>query len=435
MKKLFYFISLLGLLASCQEEEPQEVLVVTIADLAGTWIYENAELGTVEVMKFTEDGDFYYTNDLNAVDFTDKTPGVFSMVNANASVLASYEGNKKTLYITDMKANTFVARDKNSGESTTYSRLISIVETSYNINITPSYENLIKGKIKSYRSHNDKTAIVDKWGTITGKAEGITLIDIATSEGTAVILVKVGGLIYDYTQAIGLTQEEVCATYGTALSATPEIVHYMTDEKMTTFKINKRTKLTDAIYIIYSKKNFSNSALIDYLNNKYYIYKAETNGHMYAYTNKSSYESSQVKITFDGSTNLTYLGLNHDLFEDFSIALDQTREQVVYMYGEELTPMIEQPSYIEYAIGDEIQGYAGPDVMDEVSFFFDNDKTFLVELSLSSHLKQESVIEFLKSKYTYSNGNGNHQYFYDRNKKLKVDYNAEDHKIRYNRDE
>ena len=73
--------------------------------------------------------------------------------------------------------------------------------------------------------------------------------------------------------------------------------------------------------------------------------------------------------------------------------------------------------------------------MDEVSFFFDNDKTFLVELSLSSHLKQESVIEFLKSKYTYSNGNGNHQYFYDRNKKLKVDYNAEDHKIRYNRDE
>ena len=156
---------------------------------------------------------------------------------------------------------------------------------------------------------------------------------------------------------------------------------------------------------------------------------------MYAYTNKSSFESSQVKITFDGSTNLTYLGLNHDLFEDFSIALDQTREQVVYMYGEELTPMIEQPSYIEYAIGDEIQGYAGPDVMDEVSFFFDNDKTFLVELSLSSHLKQESVIEFLKSKYTYSNGNGNHQYFYDRNKKLKVDYNAEDHKIRYNRDE
>lgn len=435
MKKLFYFISLLGLLASCQEEEPQEVLVVTIADLAGTWIYENAEQGTVEVMKFTEDGDFYYTNNLNAADFTDKTPGVFSMVNANASVIASHEGNKKTLYITDMKANTFVARDKNSGESTTYSRLISIVETSYNINITPSYENLIKGKIKSYRSHNDKTAIVDKWGTITGKAEGTTLIDIVTNEGTAVILVKVGGLIYDYTQAIGLTQEEVCATYGTALSATPEIVHYMTDEKMTTFKINKRTKVTDAIYIIYSKKDFSNSALIDYLNNKYYIYKPETNGHMYAYTNKSSFESSQVKITFDGSTNLTYLSLNHDLFEDFSIALNQTREQVVYMYGEELTPIIEQPSYIEYAIGDEIQGYAGPDVMDEVSFFFDNDKTFLVELSLSSHLKQESVIEFLKSKYTYSNDNGNHQYFYDRNKKLKVDYNAEDHKIRYNRDE
>ena len=62
MKKLFYFISLLGLLASCQEEEPQEVLVVTIADLAGTWIYENAELGTVEVMKFTEDGPTVYSD-------------------------------------------------------------------------------------------------------------------------------------------------------------------------------------------------------------------------------------------------------------------------------------------------------------------------------------------------------------------------------------
>ena len=154
-------------------------------------------------------------------------------------------------------------------------------------------------------------------------------------------------------------------------------------------------------------------------------------GTYYAFTNAPTYETSNVKITYDGSKHLTYTYVSHDLFEDFSIALGKSRSEVAYMYGDDLEVLLDQSSFIEYAIGDEIQGYPGADIMEEVKFSFDASIAKMVELRLHNQLKQESVTAFLKSRYSHENSVGRHQYYYDKERDMVVDYVPEDCKIRY----
>lgn len=434
MKFFLYALCLLATLSGCSKEEDEpQLLVVTAADLAGTWVYENPTSGATEIMKFTADGDFFLTADLAEASFEGHKAGIYSMVSSDASVTANQDGVKRAFTITALTKNSLTIRHKTSGETATYAKLAILLDLSYDEPITPDYEKYIEGKLKGFRSHNDKVATINKNGTITGKSEGITLLDILTSEGTAVIIVKVGSLIYDYAQTIGMTKNEICATFINPVMVSEEMVWYQSDDKMTRYSINKRTKLVDAVHVSILHKDYSNAALIEYLSNKYYVYKTETIGNIYAFTNRATYESSNVKITFDGSSNLTYSYINHDLFEDFSIALGKTRDEVQYMYGGDLEAIIDLPSILEYTIGDEILGYAGTDIMEEVKFSFDNNITFMVELRLSTHLKQESVIHFFQSRYTYSTETtaGRHSYFYDKSKNLVIDYIAEDKLVRY----
>ena len=426
---------LLAILGACREEEVSgpEKLAVTAANMEGTWIWQAEGEATIEVMKFTVDGEFFFTDRLEEASFEDMVAGTYKLIKSSASVTAIQKDTELDFTVTSLTANEMTIRHK-SGATATYSRLITTLEISHNMSFKPDYGLYLSGNVSSFRSRNDKTASVDKSGTITGKSEGITLIDVVTDGGTAVVLVKVDGLIYDYTQAIGLTKEEVCKAYGSTPFVTEEAVIYNTDEKMTTYRINKRTKVVDAINIVYSKKGFSNTALVDYLSNKYYVYKAETGGTFYAFINASTYDTSNVKIIFNGTTNqLTYTYINHDLFEDFSIALGKTRNEVVYMYGDDLECITNKVDFVKYAIGDEVQGYPGTDIMEEVTFRFYDGMTTSVELRLHNQLNPETVTSFLKSRYSYSHDNSTnrHQYYYDRARKLVIDYIPEDCEICY----
>lgn len=430
MKKLLYMFGLLAVLGACRKEEVDgpEQLAVGAANMEGTWVWQTEGEASVEVMKFTVDGWFFFTDRLEDASFEDAVAGTYNLIKSSASVTATQGDTKLNFTITSLTANEMTIRHK-SGATATYSRLITTLEISHNMNFKPDYGLYLTGNVNSFRSRNDKTASVDKYGTITGKSEGITLIDVVTNEGTAVVLVKVDGLIYDYTQAIGLTKEEVCATYGTPTSVTNETVFYSEDEKMMTYNINKRTKKVDAIYIIYNKKGFSNRELVDYLSNKYYTYKAETVGTYYAFTNASTYDASNVKITFDGSKQLIYTFINHDLFEDFSIALGKTRDEVVYMYGDDLECLTNQVAFVKYAIGDEVQGFPGADIMEEVKISFYDGLATLVELRLHNQLNPETVTSFLKSRYSYTGTNP--RYYYDRGRKLTVEYIPDIFQISY----
>ena len=432
MKKFLYMFGLLAILGACRQEEAEgpEQLAIESANIEGTWVWQAEGEDAVEVMKFVADGNcFFFADRLEDASFEDVVAGSYYLIESSASVTATQKETKLNFTITSLTANEMTIRHKTSGATATYSRLITTLEISHNMSFKPDYGLYLAENVSSFRSRNDKTASVDKSGTITGKSEGLTLIDVVTSEGTAVVLVKVDGLIYDYTQAIGLTKEEVCAAYGTPTAVTDETVFYSQEEKMMTYNINKRTKVVDAIYIIYNKKGFSSSELVDYLSNKYYVYKAETMGTFSAFTNASTYETSSVKITFDGSKQLIYTYVNHDLFEDFSIALGKTHDEVVYMYGDDLECLTDQVSFVKYTIGDEVQGYPGADIMEEVKFSFYNGMTTLVELRLHNQLNPETVTSFLKGRYSYSGSNP--RYYYDKARKLTVEYIPEIYQISY----
>ncbi|MBE6291134.1 MAG: hypothetical protein E7091_01775 [Bacteroidales bacterium] len=439
MKKLFYWISMACLLVSCGKDEevvaPEpEPLVVTNEALAGTWVYDDTATGVVEVLLFTKDGSFKYTATLADAAFAGYPVGNYTVAD-DVNVTAAVGEQSLDMTITKMVANSFTAKNNATGETRTYAKLVETISLAYLEGATPDYASLVDGEISSYKSHNVKVATVDKAGLITAVAEGITLIDVATSDGTAVVLVRTEGLIPNYAKAIGYTKEKVLAEYGETIAATNEMILYTQADKFITFNISKRTKKVEKVAILYSNKPFSNNDLVKYLNTKYYAYMPETTATFFAYTDKESYETSGVKITFDSTTNLVFSYINHDLFENFSIALGKTMEEVVYMYGEELTPdnNLSSPTNIAYTIGNEILGYAGVELMNDVNFSFDKGVVSMVELGLADAAKYDDVFEFLSKEYVYSSevSSDIQKVFYDERNTIKVVYITNKNEVRY----
>lgn len=435
MKKLFYLISMVCLLASCNKDPEPEPIVVTNDALTGTWVYDNAATGVTEILKFTPNGGFYYTTVLADAAFAGYSAGNYSIAD-NVNVTAVGVTKLLDFTVTKLKANSFTAKDNSTGESRTYSKLVETLQLLYLESDTPGYSSLVAGNISSYKSHNEKVATVDKTGAIKAVAEGITLIDVVASEGTAVVLVKAEGLIPDYAKAIGYTKEEVLAEYGEATSAMDGAVVYISpDNGMTVmFTISKRTKKVVKVAVIYgSKKPFVNKELQTYLETKYYVYPAETTSFFLAYTDKATYDASDVLITFDNGANLVFYYINHDLFEDFSIALGKTMEEVEYMYGEELSLIDNNDSMIEYEISDELLGYAGVTLIDGVTFYFSNGAANQIDVKLSSTIKVADVTAFLSLKYVLNAEQSSDKriIFYDIVTNMKVQFIVDENKVRY----
>ena len=232
MKKLFYLISMVCLLASCNKDPEPEPIVVTNDALTGTWVYDNAATGVTEILKFTPNGGFYYTTVLADAAFAGYSAGNYSIAD-NVNVTAVGVTKSLDFTVTKLKANSFTAKDNSTGESRTYSKLVETLQLLYLESDTPGYSSLVAGNISSYKSHNEKVATVDKTGAIKAVAEGITLIDVVASEGTAVVLVKAEGLIPDYAKAIGYVKDEVLAEYGEATSAMDGAVIYISPDNST----------------------------------------------------------------------------------------------------------------------------------------------------------------------------------------------------------
>ena len=432
MKKLFYMIGMVCLLASCSKDPEPEPVVVTNDALIGTWVYDNIATGVTEILKFTKNGGYYYTTVLADAAFAGYPAGNYSIAD-NVNVTAVGVTKSLDFTVTKLKANSFTAKDNATGESRTYAKLIATLDLTYEETDTPGYSSLVAGNISSYKSHNEKVATVDKTGAIKAVAEGITLIDVVASEGTAVVLVKAEGLIPDYAKAIGYTKDEVLAEYGETIAATNELILYTQADKFVTFNISKRTKKVEKVTVLYSNKPFSNAQLVSYLNTKYYVYKPETTASYFAYTDAASFDVSNVKVTFDNSATLTFSYINHDLFEDFSIALGKTMDEVKYMYGEELTLIDSNDAIIEYEVGDEILGYVGVSLLDGVVFTFYNGTANQVEVKLASSVKITDVTAFLGSKYVKDSEQSSDKrvIFYDSVTNMKVQYIVDENKVRY----
>lgn len=427
MKKLFCFMSIVCLLASCSKEPAPEPLVVTNAKLAGTWVYDNTTTGVTEVLKFTNNGRFYYTTTLADAAFAGAGAGNYS-VSDDVNLTAVGVDKSLDVTITKLSANSFTAKDKVTGESTTYAKLIETIELEYGKSDTPGYSSLVAGSITSYKSHNVKVATVDKTGAITAVAEGITLIDVVASEGTAVVLVKAEGLIPDYAKVIGYTRDEVLAEYG-ATEGSYNLVYRFNEadaEYETTYYVSRRTKVVERIKVEYTRNPKYINKIAGYLSTKYYQYEDY-------FVDKAPYAEAGVKIEWDGLSELMYTYINHDLFEDFSIAINQPVDAVRDMYAE--LEIFKETNYsIEYKIGEIQIGFTGVDKMDRVQFYHNGDNVTSVLLKLKKEVKQSDVESFLAKKYGAAVNEDEYGtlYYFDAVHNINVEYDSTTNTVSYN---
>lgn len=429
MKNLFYFLIGVCLFASCKKEPTPDPLVVTTTELEGTWVYTGDEV--TEVIKFTSNGKFYYTNNLSDAAFVRYEPGSYSVTeNVNLTAFIGYETFEAT--ITKMQGNSFTAK-KSTGESVEFHKLISTLDLGYGQHENPDYS-LVKGSIVSYTSDNIKVATVDKAGCITAIAEGLTLIKVKTKdEGTAVILVKAEGLIPDYTKAIGYTKEEVLAKYGDVEETTGTMIVYNTEDKNLEFSINRRTGLVVQVTLIYKQfsKDFTKANLTKYLENKYYK-DASVKTPPYVYTDMPTFDKSNAKITWDNNQKVEFTYINHDMFEDFSVALGKSKEEIEEMYYVDCEQFVDFGSFIECKIGKDMLGYVGLNLIGKISFFFDGDYVNVIDVSLVSP-NATKINAFLAKKYIYSSEDSEEdsKMYYDTEGKISIEYLISDKKIRY----
>ena len=406
------------LLGACSKEEPTPAVAPTpikviVQQLVGTWIYDDAASGTTEVLEFANAGTFHYSDKIEDILSETYVRGTYQ-INPDGRVNGGCEGKVLDFTFFSMSQNSFTVTDNVNGGNRTFNRLAGkTVEIDYLDSFTPTYVEWIEGEITSYCSHRTKTAAVDEKGKITAMSEGVTLVDVVTTKGTAVVLVKAGGLIPDYADAVGCTQEEVKEEYGLEPSESYDAyLLYRDDAKSVQFDFNMRTGQASGVVVKYGNyKGFSRNELVEYLKTKYYLYKELTDEKIFI--NAENYDRATVTITWDNEKELEYQLINRDLFEDFSIAIGKSRNEIERVYGEDLKLDRENRGELRYIIKEDLLGYAGVDKMESVKFTF-GDSIVVAVLVKLKNLSEQEIDTYLVERYGGPIGSDKGaKYYYD----------------------
>lgn len=217
MKKLLAFLTLALCLTACSESDIVESPVKP-EKLAGEWVYDSPKDGLWEIIKFTESGVFYYSNDWAIYNISnDRNDGRYTISDKHLSGNYYLNGQSMVVEMDFLVLNDyeFMAEFKAIGQTFTYARLLSRVSMKLQgEKTTPDYRRLVDADILGYSSHDRNIATVDNaTGEITAvAASGRTYIDVATTKGTAVVEVTVYNEqdpFGDYLWAIGMTLDQV----------------------------------------------------------------------------------------------------------------------------------------------------------------------------------------------------------------------------------
>lgn len=436
IRRKLFVVALVCICVGCNEVEMEpDPLVLTTQDLIGTWVYDDVEKGVTEVMAFTADGKFFYSSDIEDIVDSDYQEGTYNLIN-DVMLLGGCKNKTLNHKITKKMSNALTIQDNAIGHTATYAKLIGKMQLAYMEEDTLDVAKVI-GSVMSYKSHNERTVKVQKAGVVKAISEGAALVDVVTWEdGTAVVLVEADGLIPAYDRAIGYTKEEVKAIYGREPSNDYDLYTAYVDS-ITAMKVkfdyNRRTRLVERVEVTYgSLKGFTNSTLVDYLETKYYLYEHKDE---WVFINKNEYAKASVKVEWDNVNELTFTYINHDLFEDFSVGLGKSRDEISKMYGEELIlqDSNNDAEYV-YKVGDEAPvGYAGIDKINSVAFLFNGEKVVSVTVKLKTTLPIAEVLSFFDSKY----GEAIEDYednirYYDSANGILIDYNSAYYEVKYN---
>lgn len=414
MKKLFaMMLCAIALCACSDDDEKNPVAEIDYAALlVGEWVYDAPKEGVWETMKFTSSGVFYFSNyNNNVVEFeNENVPGRY-FVNGN-KVTGVYKLNEVTqmnfdMQILEINAWEFTAKFNDSGLTFTYARLLDSETVEYNETVTPNYQNLMRGaEIVAYASHDTGIATVDAvTGEVTGVSSGRTYIDIITKEGTAVIEIKVKGLLeYKYDEFIGAERSEIYEVFGNSPAADESgvMVYQNISEDIQYMRVgfNEFTgKVSDIrLYISNTDAAFA-TAMTGYLGRLYTVYEKGTTDTYKAYINDKEYDNASAGITWDiPNLQITYVALNHDLFTDYSPLLGKSKADVKKMMDNK-QPFSEDEFMLAYGISD------GKIDLMCCYFTFDFVDTYdtvqAVITRLNDSLSASDVHKYLSKKYVF----------------------------------
>ena len=282
-------------------------------------------------------------------------------------------------------------------------RLMGTINMSPGESNLPDYHSLFGDlTIKGFKSHNNTIATVDNAGTITAKSKGRTYIEILTDRGSGVIEVTVGGgaIPYEFQDCLGKPASKVKEMLGAPFYEDETTILYknLTNTiDMVGARIDSFSGLIKGITITYNS-NVKTDDVTSILDATFIPFASQTTATFKAYMDTDERADASIGVTWDIPTKtLTYVNLATDLFTDYSVLINMTRDQVISKMGKD-------PD----SANDQSQNF----------FFFDNkgikivsayytdfvnnyDKVHSVVTMFDDTLSVEQITTYLKKKYPY----------------------------------
>lgn len=379
--------------------------------LIGTWVYDVPKEKTWERYTYEKNGyisaqwaTFDGTHNLN-----ESAQSTYSINDETVTFVMSSSSGPLNMRLETESINdfnwTYRAFESNhaTGKFTVQRLLHSIIMEPGDVQ-TPYYQLLTSGyEITGYASHNSSIATVDaKTGAITAVSKGRTYIDVQTAKGSGVVEVTVGGgaIPYEFQDCLGKPASKVKEMLGDPYYEDETTILYknLTNTiDMVGASIDSFSGLIKGIVITYNS-NVKTDDVTSTLDATFIPFASQTTATFKAYMDTDERADASIGVTWDIPTKtLTYVNLAKDLFTDYSILINMTRDQVINKMGKD-------PD----SANDQSQSF----------FFFDNkgikivsayytdfvnnyDKVHSVVTMFDDTLSVEQITTYLKKKYPY----------------------------------
>lgn len=398
---------------ACLKIAVSDKMLTFSENILGTWVTDNK--GYIwERDVFGEEGYFYAQWSLEVIYPTsnESAQGTYSINETNKKITVSAKtpyGRRYNVEYRITKINKFSFNtDIYSGGDKTgtfyYQRVLSSLSIKPKVSEQPNYLNLVgSSEISGFSSHDEKIATVDKTtGLITGVSKGITYIDVITNNGTGVIEVTIegGAIPYEFQDCLGKPTSKVKEMLGAPYYEDETTILYknLTNTiDMVGARIDSFSGLIKGITITYNS-NVKTDDVTSILDATFIPFASQTTATFKAYMDTYERADASIGVTWDIPTKtLTYVNLAKDLFTDYSVLINMTRDQVINKMGKD-------PD----SANDQSQSF----------FFFDNkgikivsayytdfvnnyDKVHSVVTMLDDTLSVEQITTYLKKKYPY----------------------------------
>ena len=260
--------------------------------------------------------------------------------------------------------------------------------------VTPfqtKYTSITSDVITGFISDDVAVATVDNTtGAITATGSGVTFVNVLTADqGVATIKVLVDD---DFAGLIGKTREEIHNIYGTSNILADNIAQtmYNMEGDFKSIKMVYQKGVVDYV-IAFLSNNADITKYKEFISNGRYLVNEKEN--YWAYNDKPTFEetSYQIQINLNEQKHLGYFK-NHNspykiLFDDYSMAMDKSKEDLLKIYGK---PYINRPEGIGYILPNAFNTY-----VDKVAFSINNDICNLVTVYLQPNVNKEEVMTYL----------------------------------------